>query len=313
MKILLCKNNAVYNIDTETVLNQNLLPGLMRKNPCKETFKLWLKLRYSSNTNSLARKLKGITFGQGNRITIDKVTHILSLSDCYWVKDDDDPVQFEDVSPYYNGFWTGKGFYDVSKGGAIPTLYVSGYLSKEWVSSKYLYKYDNSEVDLSIEVEVSRLCRLCNIPVCYVQSIEKGVCLTNFTSPDLMLEQADQSGKIDPDDFDEYTIINMFGTFGIQMITVDAIIGNGDRHAGNFGWLRDTNTGFYVSPAPLYDFDHALDSKLSMDILIERAAAVIKQNAGTDEAERICHIFIESATNTIFRNRAISFIGLLLK
>ena len=43
------------------------------------------------------------------------------------------------------------------------------------------------------------------------------------------------------------------------MIIIDAVIGNGDRHAGNFGWLRNTDTGEYVSMAPLYDFDHALD------------------------------------------------------
>lgn len=37
------------------------------------------------------------------------------------------------------------------------------------------------------------------------------------------------------------------------MIIIDAVIGNGDRHAGNFGWLRNTDTGEYVSMAPLYD------------------------------------------------------------
>lgn len=54
-----------------------------------------------------------------------------------------------------------------------------------------------------------------------------------------MLEQADQSGRLDPEDFDEQTIIDLFGKAGAQMLIIDAIIGNGDRHAGNFGWLRN--------------------------------------------------------------------------
>ena len=66
-----------------------------------------------------------------------------------------------------------------------------------------------------------------------------------------MLEQADQSGRLDPDDFDEQTIIDLFGKGGAQMLIIDAIIGNGDRHAGNFGWMRDADTGAYVGMAPL--------------------------------------------------------------
>ena len=54
-------------------------------------------------------------------------------------------------------------------------------------------------------------------------------------------------------------IIEQFGEDGVRMLTIDAIIGNGDRHAGNFGWLRDSDSGEYLRMAPLYDFDHALD------------------------------------------------------
>ena len=50
----------------------------------------------------------------------------------------------------------------------------------------------------------------------------------------LMLEQSDQSGRLDPDDFDEQTIIDLFGKAGAQMLIIDAVIGNGDRHSGNY-------------------------------------------------------------------------------
>lgn len=77
--------------------------------------------------------------------------------------------------------------------------------------------------------------------------------------------------ELDPDDFDEQTIMELFGKAGAQMLIIDAVIGNGDRHAGNFGWLRNTDTGEYVSMAPLYDFDHALDSTLESDRLLTDA------------------------------------------
>ena len=38
-----------------------------------------------------------------------------------------------------------------------------------------------------------------------------------------------------------------------QMVTLDALIYNADRHADNFGILRDVNTGSILSLAPNYD------------------------------------------------------------
>lgn len=56
-----------------------------------------MKFRYSSGTNTIARKLKGITFGQGARMRINRETRALSLSDCYWLKDEADAIKFADL------------------------------------------------------------------------------------------------------------------------------------------------------------------------------------------------------------------------
>lgn len=308
--ILMCKNHMVYDTDTEFVYNHNLLSGYMRRNPCKATFKAWVKFRYSSNTNILARKLKGITFGQGNRAVIDEVTHMLSLSDCYWVRGKQSSLTFEMVSPYFQNFWKGEGTYSENQGLSIPTLYVGGYLPKEWFSARYLYKYGDG---LGIEEDVSLLCKACKIPVCSVERILNGVRVENFTSPTLMLEQANQSGLLDPDDFNEDDIIKLFGLFGAQMLIIDAITGNGDRHAGNFGWLKSSNTGKYISPAPLYDFDHALDSKLSCDRLIEDAVSAMRKFGYIQEAIRICNTVLNLDTAQIFKLRTTEALKLLYK
>lgn len=315
--VLFCKNIPVYNIDTEEVYNTRLLPGYMQVCPCAATFKIWFKLRYSSNTNSLARQLKGISFGQGNRVSINKTTRALSLNDSYWVKPMNDPTRFEQVSPYYAPFWTGAGVYS---GQAIPTLYVGGYLNKQWVSSSVLEKYGDN---LGVEAEVSALCKFCGVLANSVWVIDGGVAVQNFTSPSLMLEQADQSGKLDPDDFNESDIIRLFKKNGVQLIAMDAIIGNGDWHAGNFGWMRDTNTGAYVCMAPMYDFDHALDSKSDSDRLISDAAKSVKETENVEyihEASRLCKAVISYPASTvqspnvnIFKRRANSLLKRLVR
>lgn len=48
----------VYNVNTETVLNELLLLGYMQKLPCNYTFKEWMKLRYAELSNSIAKKLR---------------------------------------------------------------------------------------------------------------------------------------------------------------------------------------------------------------------------------------------------------------
>ena len=300
--LLMCKDVPVYDIETEKVLNEQLLPGLMLQQGANSyTFARWMKFRYSSGTNTIARKLKGITFGQGARMRINRETRALSFSDCYWLKDEKDPIKFSEISPYYQPFWDGS---DTFSGQAAPTLYVGGAMSKEWKQDKRLYKYG----DVEVELECIRLCDQCGIPVEQAEKTANGIAIFNITSPEYMLEQADESGRLDPDEFDETTVVELFGKAGVQMLILDAIIGNGDRHAGNFGWLRDTQTGEYISMAPLYDFDHALDSKLETDRLLTDA---VKASLNyKDEVKRIAGIASESGQE-VFVRRANTILRML--
>ena len=42
-----------------------------------------------------------------------------------------------------------------------------------------------------------------------------------------------------------------------RMIMIDKLTMNFDRHLGNFGYIRDVNTGQFIGPAPLFDFGNA--------------------------------------------------------
>lgn len=295
--LLMCKDKPVYIIETEEVLNDGLLPGCMIENAAGAAFRNWMKKRYSSGTNTLARQLRGVTFGQGNRIQIDKTTRALSLSDCYWLRDESDDITFENVSPYYTGFWNGEVDY---KGGAIPTLYVPGYVSKAWINRCYLYK-----TGCEIEIECSAVCLELGIARAEVTRYKDGILVKNITSPDYMLEQADMSGRFDDENYTDDDIIREFGADGYKMILTDAVFGNGDRHLGNFGYMRDTGTGIYTGMAPLYDFDHALDAKGENDILIKNAVRFAGNNIQFREiAENITNMIIGMDCNYIFKMRA---------
>lgn len=176
-----------------------------------------------------------------------------------------------------------------------------------------MYKYGEH---LSIEVDCANLCKECDIASVNIELLENkiGIAVKNLTDSNFMLEQADQSGRLDPDNFDEYDIINLFGMNGVRMLAIDAIIGNGDRHAGNFGWLRDANTGSYVAMAPLYDFDHALDSKANIDVIIEDLIEQLHEINNIqfiNEVKRICNTVLKVGTNKIFKERAESILRII--
>lgn len=300
--VLMCKNAPVYNVTENCVINEALLPGIMHRCPDTAAFNMWMKYRYSSGTNTIARKLKGITFGQGARKRINAETHALSFCDCYWLKTAGEHVHFEDISPYYTEFWDGHAEF---KGQAAPTLYVSGALSKEWKSDGRLYKYG----DVSIELQCIELCQLCGVSVESAMAVEGGIAINNITTADVMLEQADQSGRINPDDFDEDSVLQEFGADGARMLIIDAVIGNGDRHAGNFGWLRDSNTGEYLGMSPLYDFDHALDSTLASDRLLldaVRSCSADYADVAVDIAEKAVRY-----NHPVFSRRAETILSLI--
>jgi len=298
----MCKNEIVYDTESNTLLNAQLAPGQLKLEPSKEMFRIWSRSRYSSPTNVRARLLQGALFGQGNRGEIDRVTKSFSLSDCYWIKDKDSTHRFEEFSPYFSPFWSGSGEYQEQ---SIPTLYVDGMLPKYWENREWLIKESTS-----LEFDCYNLCKILRIPVAeVVRRSETLIAVRNFTDENIMFEASDTSGRLDVADFTLNDVIDVFADSGATMIALDAIIGNIDRHTGNFGFLRDSNTGMYLGMAPLFDFDHALGDV--NNILITRAVDVLKRRSyhhlGLDMVRNIQ----TADTLDVFKNRAEMFSDLL--
>lgn len=251
--VLYCKNKPVFNIEKQEILNKDLLPGYIRTDPSIEGYNKWLEKKYSTETNSLARILKLKSLGHGKRALYDEKTHILSFSDCYWVKDSEDKICFEEISPYYNNFFTGEKEYN---GESIPTLYTPGAKPKEWRENGNLYKADSN-----IELEAYAVCVAAGVPCNKIVAAGEGIEISNLTNENIMLEQLDMSGAVNIDKFTEEDVIRIFGFKAVQMYTIDAILGNCDRHEGNIAFLRNANTGEYLGLSPLYDFDYTRSDK----------------------------------------------------
>ena len=300
--ILMLKNKPVYNITRDIVLNPELLPGIMNKQAHGGTFQKWREIRYFNSSNGSARMLFGSAFRQKKRA--DDWSLSLNLSDCYWRKPENSDIIFEDVSPYYKPFWGGEDEY--KKNTAVPTIYTDGCLSKYWVNAEWLSKSGDSVMK---EVECSRLAKLCGLRAADVIAGDNGnILVRNFTNGNIMFEQAIVSGNIfGTDDWDDDDVIREFGSDGFKMLLIDAVFANGDRHAGNFGYLRDADNGRYLGMAPLFDWDHALDTVNTTDILIRDAIRmVMKYRHWQSDVKNILDTVAACSLEPVYKERALS-------
>jgi len=245
----MCKDIAVYNITQGAALSENLLPGCMLRG--KMTFSQWMKTRYSAGSNVSARRLMLRAFGSDKHGDFsDRITRALSLSDCYWLKQRDEHVLFDDVTPYFHTEWDGAGVFN---GGSISTLFVNGASDKRWLDSKTLLKVNSFK-----EFEPYDICYMLGIShIAKAGLSDGGLLVTNFTSTDCFLETMEQSGFAGEDDNPLEKAVEVFKEQAVTLFVIDYLVEHDDRHWGNYGFLRDANTGDYLSMAPYYDFDWA--------------------------------------------------------
>ena len=308
--ILYCRNDPVFNTDNEKIYDLDLLPGMMKMYPRNVAFREWYDMRRCPKSNLMATDLLNQLHSLGCHQKTDYLSYGLSLNDTYWVKEEGDDTPFEAVSPYYVPVWTRGEPYS---GQPLPTLYTTGHGNKEWIDALTLRKYTERARE---EYLALKLCEACSVPCARGTIFDGGIDVMNITNPRIMLEQADISGRIDPDDYSLNVYVEKFGLAAITMATVDAVVANADRHPGNVGWYRSTETGEYLCMAPLYDFEHAFDSELSCDAMIYELEDILKQYDSDDyyqEAARICRSAIKADVHPLFTARASELVSRMKK
>ena len=202
--------------------------------------------------------------------------HSLSLTDVYWVKDQNEIVSFSKINLYDNSlsnsfvdvFLRGKGFTLSKDDLDSRDIGTSGQCPKAWYRNKdkelFLYK-DGKSSDVSNEIIASKIVEHFKIDFVkytkakYANKIvskckiisNKGYSLLN--SFDLKIYCLNH-------DIDFYDYIDRIDGYSYYMLNIiDYLIGNNDRHPNNWGVLIDNKSNKVVKLYPLMDFNKAFN------------------------------------------------------
>ncbi len=220
----------------------------------------------------------------------------LSLSDQYWIKPQNEDISWETVNFFDNEFSEDIG--DVLWGKQLnkddvnyhsPDNTSDGCLKKRWkiVNGKRCLLKSGSTPFMQQpfnEVIASIIMNRLNVPhvsysVIFDENGQPYSICEDFITGNTELVSAwrvMQANKKRSDVSVYQHYINCCELYGVknivhaidQMIVVDYIIANEDRHQNNFGLVRDANTLEWLYPAPIYDSGSSLGyDKLTNQIL----------------------------------------------
>ncbi len=199
--------------------------------------------------------------------------HCLTLTDIYWVRTADESVSFAQINLYENHLE--NAFVDVSLRGRQMTVgnvhlladdaSTSGCFPKAWIREKdgfYLLK-DGDECAVQNELLASRICQCfrCN-QIVYEPYEYDGLRVTRsrlMTGMEysIVSREAFEIYAVNHDiDSMEY-ILNLDAYSFYMMNILDYLVGNTDRHWGNWGFLVDNKTGHALRLHDLMDFNQS--------------------------------------------------------
>ena len=209
----------------------------------------------------------------------------LSLSDHYWIKPADSELTWHDVNFFENSFSedVGDALFGISpkKEGfdfSSPDNTTDGFLKKRWkiLDGKCcLIKagsppFQQQPFHKVIATKIADRLEICHIPytVMWENGVPYSVC-EDFVTPDTELIPAwrvmqTQKKENQTSVYQHYR--NCCDSLGVpnmahaldQMIVLDYLIANEDRHLNNFGLLRNPDTLEWLGPAPIYDSGSSL-------------------------------------------------------
>ena len=250
----------------------------------------WIETRKAPKNRVLMDKVfEKIAKNKKNVMDYIDVSFGLSLNDCYWIipSDKKDEYKWEKYNLYKNKFsevigniaFTGYG-EKITGVTTSPEMTTNGMLKKCWhIENEKIYLYKGSTQEFAnqgkeaySEFYSSQVAKIFfkNLksekklfPISYelrefhnqiVSSCEL------FTTKDkgyIPIEMALKNKGIVFNSLDTKIIPEIKKIYGTEnfedLMIFDAIIGNTDRHLGNFGMFIDNNTNKILEPAPIFD------------------------------------------------------------
>jgi hypothetical protein len=205
-----------------------------------------------------------------DRARISLSYHCVSLTDVYWVKQQEETVTFAQLNLYDHSL--NDAIVELSlKGRSMtvtnqelaPDLSTKGYFPKAWIRDKQGFRLlkDGGETAVKRELLASEICQCFDIPqVKYRRYLYQGEAVTEseiITSKDFSMvsKMAFDIYAInhDLDTLKECKKIDPVTYYGMNIL--DYLTGNTDRHPENWGFLIDNRNNRYISLYPIMDFN----------------------------------------------------------
>ena len=239
-----------------------------------------------------ARNSKELAFG----------SYALNLSDQYWAHKTNIELKWEDnnffdnkfneiISFDINGVFKNQGNIPIA-----PDLTVDGSLRKKWIlknDERYLLKssrYDEKQEPFNevIASEIMKEFGIEHVEYALIRNKKDNMplsvckCMVDRETEFIPAQFVkDMESKENRDDYERYIdICTKHGVKDIkrrldEMIAIDYLIGNTDRHTGNFGIIRDANTLEWIKTVPIFDngnsfchdINNVVDVKRNQDTL----------------------------------------------
>lgn len=275
-------------VTVEDIFNTNLLPIILQTEegpPEIDKLNEWFKKRMIPENRDGLRQTMSL-FPDFSRVR----GNMLGLSDQYWFQFDpseswDDLNYFTHIYDQTTGtaFFTPWVFEKDQKFPPSPDLTTNGALKKTWEQqadmTSHLIKAGNRRLHQEpiTEVLASAILKKMNIiPFVSYKLRVKGMVMcsecANFIDENTEFVPAShiyfKKKRTDRETVYSHLIrmCDLYEIEGAQqyidsMITADHIMGNDDRHLGNFGFIRDAETGRILRFAPLFDSGSAYGGK----------------------------------------------------
>ena len=298
MYYLMNKNNpvAAFSVDTPTGLAPNLsleLSETFDKLPIGfQDINTWLENRKSSKHNAHLDKIMTRMGCKDNAVFL-KLTHAASINDTFWVKSEKESITWEQISLYQNQFndniselsFNGSGIPDTDLSYISPELACEGSFRKcfrkentlgQYGSDIYIYKR-GGELGSGYEP----YCEILSSEIANIISPDNSVW---YTLSDLHGKTASRCNLFTNENYgyasffavngtsynNAQKMLEYFESIGSEqqfreMLVIDSLCFNQDRHSGNYGVLFDNDTLEIVSMAPVFDMNISLFPDASLE------------------------------------------------
>lgn len=210
-----------------------------------------------------------------DRANIALSYHGVSLTDVYWIRKQDENIEFSNINLYDNPL--NETIVEISLKGRqmtvtntelAPDLSTKGCFPKAWIRTEdgfYLLK-DGGEDAVKRELLASKICQCFDIPQV---EYKKYFYDNEVVTKSVIISSKDYS-LLSKFAFDVYAVnhdidvlefcksLDPITYYGMNIL--DYLIGNTDRHPENWGFLVDNKTNNCVSLYPIMDFNQSFQS-----------------------------------------------------